>query len=359
MGKAGIEELKMKTILVFLILSLIWGSKVRAAEIGFDKASTQSGIRVDWNDIKQKGTSNRYSTTRVWSNIQLSWAIEEVSALQEGLSWTKIGELKLVDDMVIEAGFPDRKSGITERNLYGSIRLKETYFAIGKQPILWGVAKGKNPTRYFMQRSAFDKQREPEIPLVGVEAAVIGFPIKAVSFETVFSKEPVLGASDDFKNATRFKGVVWDTDLSVSFLAAKGENKIGGEFNRAIRGGLGLYGEVAAGNIKEEYQWIGGISQVIYSFARSSIYLENERSHIKGKRENNLLLGLSLSPMEPVSLLTLVSYDYNTKAIFSMMRMRYSIRVGEVVLLGTVRSYGKEDKMQSEYAIQPQFIYYF
>lgn len=334
---------------------LVFTHPAGAFEIGFNKGKENTSISIDRQYIKGELFSEHRDAIRAWSDIELSWEVGRTVLSDEGLTWTDIAHLKVVLYPVLDYSLNDHKTKEIFRKAYAAMQMKNTYVAIGKQPIIWGVGKGTNPTNYLMQLNTFDKQREPEIPLEGVDSMLIEFPVKDITVETVFA------SPKSIKNATRFKAFAWDTDLSISFFTAEDEKKIGGDFERDFHGLFGLYGEYAAGNVRDNYQYVAGVSKVIPFFTRASVNLEHQRGDIKERKENVSTLQLFLSPREEVSLLSITSYDWDKAVTLSMIRIGYSIGRGEFAVVGTFKPNGKEgvDSFPFEYTIQSKFIYYY
>lgn len=340
---------------------VLFATPVWAIEIGFNEGSSRGGNSISQQYVKNNGVTDRLDTARLWVDLSASWEIEKVVSEKEDLSWTKLGDIKLVlfDILSYSRINGNTTSETSTRKAYGAIRVKNIYMAIGKQPIIWGVAKGVNPTNYLQRFTAVDKQIEPEISLEGVRSLVIEFPIKNFTMETIFANP-----DHAVQNATRFKTFAWDTDLSFSFFIDNDEdkigNKIGGDFETDFHGLFGLYGEYAAGNIKDDYEFVGGISKVIPFFIRSSVNLEYQQGNIKAKKESTYTLQLSLLPMEELSLLSVVTYDQNTKVMFGLARIGYTIGRGEFALVSTYKLNDKDNVASPfEYIIEPKLIYYF
>jgi len=339
----------------WLIITLVLGcvSPVGAIEFDYKKREIDNSISIEQDYLEGKDFSDQSTTLRLWSDIDVSWEIKKHDID------TKIADMKLVLYPLLEYNLTDKKDKLNLRKGYGAILFKETYISIGKQPILWGVAGGINPTNYLMRLNLFDKQRTPELALEGIESLLIEFPIKDITVETVFARSDE--GAKSIKNATRFKTFVWDTDLSLSFYRDTDKNNttIGGDFVKDIHGWFNLYGELAYKDIQDDYQFVAGITKFIPYLPKSSLSLEYAKDNTKEKKDEYFTLQVLISPGEELSLVSLTSYYLEKDVILSMTRIGYYIGKAELTVTFTFRLKDEVDDFPFKYIISPKIIYYF
>jgi len=261
-------------------------------------------------------------------------------------------DLQIVVYPMLKYNISDEKLDFNFRKFYLALSWNDIYLSIGKQVIIWGVARGKNPTNYLMPLQLFDKQREPEFSLEGIESFMIEFPIQKFTVESVFTD------FNYFENATRIRTFLWDTDLSFSFNINKKGIRIGCDFEKDFHELFGLYGEYAVKNFEDDYEFVIGISKVIPYFKRSTIDFEYQKSVLKNNNEDTLNIQLNISPSEEFSFLYLSSYDINKNILYLMSKFSYYLGKMELTLVTTFK-FGNKDNFPFKYMISPKIIYYF
>jgi len=341
-------------ILSFLITDFVW-----AVEVGFKEGKNHTAVSINRDYLKGDNFSAHNDTARMWSDIELSWDIDNAILTNNELSWRRIADIKLAAYPIMDYNLTKGEAEFSLRKGYVATRIKNTYISIGKQTIIWGVGKGANPTNYLMKLQLFDKQRSPELSLEGIECLMVEFPVKNVSIETVFQHP------EEIENATRFKTFVWDTDLSFSFYTNKDRPQVGLDFEKDLHGWFGIYGELAMNtkDVDKDYQFVAGISKVIPYFSRSNIDFEYQQNNFKNKdREEIFTIQTLISPMEELSFLSLISYFSNKDVTLSMVQASYTIgKKVELLVTSTFKSNNVEDPefFPFNYIISPRVIYYF
>lgn len=315
-----------------------------AIEIGFDEGRIRGNVVIDRAYTKGDGFTKKQDTLRGLLELEGVWEIGKYRLFQGEPSWQEFAKIKLVDSETVEHNLTMGKTHSEVRKRYGALRFKEVYLGIGKQPIVWGVARGVNPTNYLLNLELFEKHIAPEFPLEGINSVLIESSVQEVTIESVFTDlEP-------FRNATRFKTFAWDTDLSLSFLIdEEGKNRIGGDFERDFYGLFGLYSEIAIGSLENNYQVVTGVSKALPYFNRSIVDFEYLKGESPVEKLSAYTARLSLLAKEDFSLLTLVSLDDVRHITRSMIRMGYSWGKTEFTILALYNV----DNNKSDYNVVP------
>ena len=249
----------------------------------------------------------------------------------------------------------DNEEAVTLRTIrsYTAINIENLYVGIGKQPIIWGVGQGRNPTNYFMNIQPLDKQKSQEVALEGILSYLVEYSSQGSTLEMVIADDKT------HASAIRAKTFLFDTDMSLSFFRKDGASRMGGDFETDIKGEFLLYSEASA---KDQDNWDGliGVKRTLTSFNKSNIYLEYYYDGRLKKKEING--GIYLQPTEEVSVLSSVSHDINQNVSLWMTRLGYAWEEFEFVVTPLFKvKHGEKDieSFPQERIITAQVIAHF
>lgn len=262
---------------------------------------------------------------------------------------------KLTIYPIQEYNLSSEKGKFKFRKAYIAFLIKEIYCGIGKQPIIWGVGRGKNPTNYIKEIQLLKKQREPEVSEEGINSCMLTFPIKD------FTVESIVPFSNDSSVAIRAKTFLWNTDFSLSIYKSKNKLKVGGDFERGIGDLFGLYIESSFKDTNN-YQHLIGISRVLSAGHKSIIDLEYSTSKSEGKKEDYVFTQIIFSPREDISLFNLLLFDLDKEITFFMPKLSYYLKRIEFAVTGTFKIKGNReyvDYFPFDHIITTKIIYYF
>ena len=206
---------------------------------------------------------------------------------------------------------------------YTAINIENLYVGIGKQPIVWGVGRGRNPTNYFMNIQPFDKQRTPEVALEGIKSYRVEYSPGDSTLELVITDDGT------HTSAIRAKTFQFNTDMSLSFFKKDEASRIGGDFETNIKGEFLLYSEASAKN-QDDWDGLVGVERTLTSFNKSNVNLEYYYDERLKKKEING--GIYLQPTEEVSIISSISHDINQNVSLWMTRLGYSWKKFEFVV---------------------------
>ncbi len=268
------------------------------------------------------------------------------------LSFTRNSKLTIYP--LQEYNLSSKEDKFRLRKAYIAFLIKEIYCGIGKQPIIWGVGRGKNPTNYIKEIQLLKKQREPEVLEEGINSFILTFPIKD------FTVESIVPFSND-SLAVRAKTLWGNTDFSLSFYKSRNELKVGSDFERGIGDLFGLYLESSFKDAKN-YQYLMGISRVLSTAHKSIIDLEYSTSESEGKKEDYVCSQITFSPREDISLFNFLLFDLDKKITFFMPKLSYYLRRIELAITSTFKikdNKGDVDYFPFDHIITTKIIYYF
>ncbi|MDI6704058.1 MAG: hypothetical protein QME40_05265 [bacterium] len=269
------------------------------------------------------------------------------------LFFTKNSKLTIYP--IQEYNLSSKKGEFKFRKAYIGFLIKEVYCGIGKQPIIWGVGRGRNPTNYIKEIQPLEKQMEQDVSQEGIDSFMLTFPIKG------FTVENIVPFSNSSSFAMRAKTFLWDTDFSLSFYKYKDRLKVGGDFERGIGDLFGLYMESSFKDTKN-YEGLIGISRSLSSVHKSDIDLEYFISQSGDKKEDYVFTQVTFSPREDISLFNLLLFDLDKRITFFMPKLSYYLERMEFAVISTFKiKDNKEyvDYFPFDYIITTKITYYF
>jgi len=258
--------------------------------------------------LKGENFSNEMDTDRLWWDARIK-ATENIHLFFYPILTRNLDDKEVVKLKTIRE--------------YVAINIENLYVGIGKQPIIWGVGRGRNPTNYFMNIQPFDKQKNPEVALEGIKSYLVEYSPGASTLELVVADD------DTHTSAIRAKTFLFNTDLSLSFFKKEKAFGMGGDFEADVKGEFLLYLEASA---DDQGNWDGliGLDKTLTLFNKSNVNLEYY--YDRRLKEKEINGGIHLQPTEEVSVTSSISHDINQNVSLWMMRLGYSWKKFEFVV---------------------------
>lgn len=304
-----------RIILVLIFLIVLSAKKFAFSCDWVERFRLNSSIQKDF--LKGKDSTDEMELGKIWADLKIS--IVE--------NWNYF----LYPDF--EYKFDDKEGKTKFRRDYFTVNFENFYIGVGKQPVMWGVGRGRNPTNYLMQLKLFDKQKEPELALEGIHSIILDYSPGDYTIEAVKGKDEIDGKT---AYSFRLKTFLWNTDISFSLLEKDKLSKIGGDFERDICGLFGFYGE-SSGKNRENWEYLIGLDKTITIFNKSNANLEYYHLNSKDSKQKEIDFQIALYPTEELSVISLLSYDIDKKVNLWTERIGYYVGKIEFVLLSTFK----------------------
>lgn len=254
--------------------------------------------------------------------------------------------MKVVAYPVVERNLQEGEDDLRFRKAYIAYQpIEGIYVSVGRQPILWGVGRGRNPTNFIRELALLERQQRPYLLEEGVDSALLTVSYKDIALENVVSFSKFLRAADAY--SVRCKALLnnWDTSLSF-YTRLKGEDpKVGITTEGDIRGLFNLYSEVAFDTGPKDCQYLIGLSRLLSVSLRSNLDIE----YLKGANEEIVFLQLSLFPMEELSGLFIASYDITKRWTYLLPRL--NLYLGRYIEMTFVPTFYLKHDSPFEYTI--------
>jgi len=258
---------------------------------------------------------------------------------------------------IVEYNLSQQKYKDRFRKAYLSYLIGDSiYIGVGRQPIIWGVGRGKNPTNFLKNLKLLEKYQKPYVVEEGTDCVIV-----TLSKED-FSLENICSFSKSFKDidayALKLKGVFnnWDIALPFYIDLKNKETRFGFDLEGDIGGLFNLYSEVAFHKRLENYQGIVGLSKLLS--LTYNINIDIEYFNAKDEKERYIYLQLSAYPTEEFRGLFILGYDEIEKNIFFMPNISlYFIKNIEVGFIPTF--YLNNNNRPFEHIITGRFTYWF